>query len=1116
MRAVRLRRRGDGGWSAVETMVAIGLVAISLLVLVEQMSIGFRESSSSEHRAFAAQKAAALLGEVQNSIAMGRISKGAELLALSDAAENVVLTTRLDDENLPFQPDHPMSDNQLRQGHWQWSRKLTITPHNLPGMFYCGVEIRRWGDGQRWETEAVQRQLFSLLPEADAPEQGFDVYVLACGEAMSLDGDLAELRSQLETAAATLRQQSQASVKLHWIRSLGYGRDPCYAPYVNTSQPADTAAPWAYWLPGVLGGSGTGQTLYHHELLPGLHRTEWGLVGGQSTDDPLPVAIADQHNHCMRTPAARALFDQRVAAGLEDDSAPPLQLLLEDMNSRPERYRNAVLVNLHGQALPMPPLRNYADAAREPQNLPGVRVVTHPARLQTPRDPDGDGANADTDPLELRVYAWRTEGSLDVLTQPILVQIYGGDLSQKINTGAASLLTLHRLAGGIDPDTGHAGGSNCGYVGFDEPGGDAPKIGERPYSMHYQAGFVSGSNPYTWLQLYNTPLCAPPVDSRGLQADARLYGCDYSPGAIDGTFTQDLAHDCAGLEMRNTARWRLRIQRRALGVALPNADQAVRIVTRIGSDTGTGMRWPTPCQPLNRSETWAWWSRSATAVPITERCQFLGDPRLCPYADLTATGAGLRHGYNWHFDDLQAAVDARPLWPCLDAVRLQDGFGAGCRADAPRFLALLRQDLQKCGAVLVAPLGASASTLLLGGEIGCSPTGTVAPVALHPDWTGGATTAVDTVTPGATTGTRVLRRGAGGSWWAKPWLGELFPDDQWQSWFDNGNLAITPGPAALQWQLLHTATLPDLPYGLDFTVPAGAMLGDAGTVMLVDHGTLASTYLNPPAGPVTASPTAAQTGINAATNLVPPATVHAGRIVATDRGFPGSLPAFAFTDTYPRSVATLREPLWSSTIGHVGAIVDFAAAPDARAFLVPWTISDGGCGVRELAEQTLLSGLRALHVGGTPGLAGRIPQTPRLQVLEPAAGATLSAPEITVRWQTTWRRFDDQPYTNAYPEAFAESESDLVYRILWSHDDGVTWTSALTGQPTRAGVWPPPDDSLADTGNGAESYAIDIAALADGEYTLLVEAWRTSTHCHRAFHRVHVAIHRGFLLSERE
>src|SRR5262249_24047017 len=152
---------------------------------------------------------------------------------------------------------------------------------------------------------------------------------------------------------------------------------------------------------------------------------------------------------------------------------------------------------------------------------------------------------------------------------------------------------------------------------------------------------------------------------------------------------------------------------------------------------------------------------------------------------------------------------------------------------------------------------ANASSLLLGGEIGFSPTGTVAPVKLHADWTGGATTLVDTMTPGATTGARALLRGNGASWWAKPWLGELCPADQWQQWFDAGNLAIAPGPTAFQWQLLHGTSLPGLPYGLDFAAPSGALLGDAGTVMLVDSGTLNATWLNPLVAAISVAPTTA-------------------------------------------------------------------------------------------------------------------------------------------------------------------------------------------------------------------------------------------------------------------
>src|SRR5262249_41813149 len=499
------------------------------------------------------------------------------------------------------------------------------------GLYIVRVDMFHWG-GRSWEREATQALQFSLLPSPDAPEQVFDVYMLACAAAPALSGDLAELRTQFDSAAGSIATQSQAALRLHWITRLGYGRDPCYAPFVNMTAPADQSTPQAYWLPGQLGGGSEGSFLYRADAIDSLCLTETGLATGRTQQGALPVTVADQNNHCMRTPAARALFDQRVAAGVEREDEPPLQLLLDDLASRPERYRNAVFVNLHGPGLPMPPLRNFADAARDPEHQPGVRVVTHPARLQTPRDPNGDGNHADTQPLELRVYAWRTQGSGDVLTDPVLVQIFGPDLTSAINAAASPSLQICRLQGAIDTKIGKANGSGRAYIGFDETGGTAPVAGEDTYSMHYEAGFVGGPGSYTWLKLYNTPLTAPVVGTRGLPASSRLYGLEYCPAPPTGTFAHDLAHDNTAAEMRNTARWRIRIPSTVFtSVRLPNSDQVVRVVTRIGASTATGIRWPAPVEPLNVSETFAWWSRSTNAVPVTERCQFLGDPRLCPY-----------------------------------------------------------------------------------------------------------------------------------------------------------------------------------------------------------------------------------------------------------------------------------------------------------------------------------------------------------------------------------------------------------------------------------------------------------------------------------------------------
>src|SRR5262249_2674621 len=114
--------------------------------------------------------------------------------------------------------------------------------------------------------------------------------------------------------------------------------------------------------------------------------------------NPYPYALCDYFNHAMRQPDELALWNQRVAkveareaaiaaariAGvapppaLDDMSKEPtLRLFLDDLYGNPNKYRNALVINLHGELLPMPALRNYADPAKEPSTLPDVRVVTH-------------------------------------------------------------------------------------------------------------------------------------------------------------------------------------------------------------------------------------------------------------------------------------------------------------------------------------------------------------------------------------------------------------------------------------------------------------------------------------------------------------------------------------------------------------------------------------------------------------------------------------------------------------------------------------------------------------------------------------------------------------------
>ena len=1112
-------------------MVAISVIAVALMVMLTQISISFREASSNEHQAFAYRKAMAILAEVQNGVERGGIADAQALDNLADVANNVTLTALADEQGNPLAPNHPMSGNTMRLGQWQWSRILEVESlPQQPQLRYVRVRIYRLRDSSEWDLQATVGGIVSLEPAAFQATKYYDVYLLALGEAPSLWLPLGMARALVDNARIELQTiDNGLKLRLHWITKLGYGRDQVYTPYLNTSVPADASAPGVYWYPGQLSGSGE---LYSSDFFSARLQTDEGLLNDyDTTDNPLPHSVADQFNHCMRLPAARALFDQRVAAGLENEHEPPLQILLEDLWSNPERYRNAIFVNLHGPALPMPPLRNYSDAAKEPVGHPGVRVVTHPEKLRTPRDAS-DWQSAERP--QLRVYAYKTDPDAGptVLTQPITVQIMGVDLTANVNdVDKTNYLQIRRAPGGIDPDTGTASGSNRGYVS--PQNAPAQPSASSTYEMSYQVGFVSGSPSYTWIKLYNTPLVAPLYNDKGLPASERLYGLEYIPSPVDdaaNAFDDDLSLTGSS-SPKNTARWEIELPQRLLNPGFSggyggNADQVVTVLTRIGDDFGSGVTWPVANEPHNASTTYTWWSTSPNAVPMTERYQWQGDPRHNPYADLVAGGGTYPHGYNWHFDDLRESLyDASVKWSCFDPARLQDGFGAGSVSDAPRLLKVLRDGLQNCGGVFVNPCGPMAQGLLLGGEValpGVSPGEPPTPVSVHGDFLGmSGVQSLETVSPSMSSSSTVEGKqvvlGTGATpFWAIDWLGELFPDSAYGEYLSTGNLTAGGVPGTYHREPRSEAVLPNLPSGTDFAAPAGSTLGLAGAVAMLDTGTIGSTFLHQqetanPQGTITAAAQdiATATGDELPTNQ-PSEWPHASTLA-----FPGPLPYFGYTTDYPKSVVSTLEEYYNGITGvtTAGTLALEAPSSVATAFyavmgVTPSTPFEHAA----VAMSSLMFGLRAFHRAGESSVTGRITQTPQVEVIEPESGTTVSDPtSILLRWKTDFVRFDGNAFTAGYPGSFTEPESDLVYSILYSRDEGETWRYATNSQPAEPEQRPTdPVLLFPDQGVGTESFVLPTpsSTYVGAEYLFRIECYHAVRESHLSTHQIRVLLTR--------
>ncbi len=1118
----------------------MSIIGIALLVMLQQLTLSYRETGGSQNRVFAYQRAMAMLAELQAGVERGTIPDTMALEALADfGVPNPVLTT-VQREGSPLPPDHPMSGNIARDHGWAYDRLLEFDI--VPGQSHLRfVRIRvmhRDPRGAR-ETLATLTSMLTVPARAYPPVQVHDVYVLALAECPSLWQPMATLRQTLEDARAALRTSCQnLDLRLRWITKLGYGRDQTYIPYVNTTTSASAAMPWAYVYPGRLDAAGA--SLYMADLFAGRIRTETGIRNGYDADrNRWPCAVADQWNHCLRWPEAKALFDQRAAAGLEHPDEPPLQILLEEMHRDPERFRGAMFLNAHGQALPMPPLRNYADAAKEPVGMPLVRAVTHAALLRPMRDPDGDGNHADTQDAEFRVYAYKTDpaSGAAVLGAPITLEIVGRDLSQNVNGygPGPKTLDLRCLQGGVNLVTGGTWGADREYRSFDaSTPGTAADPGQ-PYRMWYECWYAGGS---TWLRLHNTPLTAATCDGKGLPASERLYGLEYIPSPVNagGTFATDL--ESSGFRPKNTARWRIRVPRRVFEAGFPggpwsNTDTVVTVRTRLGTDPASGTVWPIAHEPNNLSVTHAWWARMPQAVPLTERFQLLGDPRHCPYADLAVGGTSFPHGYGWTFDDLrEGSVDARPKWPCFDPARLAEGFGEGFAGDAARMLSLWREALQDCGAVFTNLGGATANVLVQGGEIALPQddlgqpwrgvtvhgalygiTGTVLVDSISPP--GAAAPGPGPGGPAPRVGQVILRQGGASTFWVKEWLGELYPDDLAGLWYASGNLGAGNSSGQLAREARNTASLAGLPAGTSFRWRCGSVLGLGGGTALLECGQSGASFTHRvvPGGPKAdlqpgLAELAAATGIQLPSR---PPTETPLRL--DDWPAHAPLPHFGFTDSYPRSTAYPLETLYARANHEEGALavqlLDPTGARTALFALLGLTPGDATAHA-DLARAGLLCGVRTFHLGGLLAGFHHVRQLPRLELTHPAESDSYKSPaQILLKWKTPWLRFDGRPYAATYPDGFSETEGRNEYVLLASRDRGTTWTHALTGQAAEPGRKPAdPGLRLADAGPGDESYILSTppAAFPEGEYLLRVECWNTGRVLHPSWHQVRIHV----------
>jgi len=630
--APRPRERGT---SLVETVVAIAVLGTIMAAAMAFIVTSWRYSQLNREKVFAYEKAVSILTEMQAYLETSGIEAASDLDSFDDGTSvRTPLTITRDpaDPTIFVPPNHPASGNITVLGNWRWSRRIQVRPFpgvNTRDLRIVTVEIYRAQDGDdptvnRGTQYARVSSVLRTIADAFPTTQVYDIYLLAVENVPGWWVFMDAIKPFIETTIDDLQSRNPGlRFRTHWITKNGYGRDAYYRPYWNFTNHSRQATPWVHFYPATMPplvvGDVASAYYYVPETVQAWIRNETGFVNGWNNAlttvdgfgntipnpvyNPFPYTLADHWNHAMRSVDEEAYFRLRRdfggavadSVGAEDDAEPTWHLLLDRMKSSPTLYRNAIFINLHGELLPMPPMRGVSDPAKDPRpsilgpvvneqfysmdanplawagGHPGVRVVTHPEQQRYVR-----GATpAVSEDVVLRVHAWQDDperpAQPDILSDPIEIQIFGVDLASRteqlgggwINLGFIGAPAVNRAtwtgcwfrnAWGQNPIAGNGylrieacrGGVNVVNNGTGSPS-PAPDGVTDPYAWYqpYVVGLgeysINNSFPFaaTWPP-YNSvtsPLFGVPPYTVSTTTRPEGFFCGYAQWPVAGSWT---------------------------------------------------------------------------------------------------------------------------------------------------------------------------------------------------------------------------------------------------------------------------------------------------------------------------------------------------------------------------------------------------------------------------------------------------------------------------------------------------------------------------------------------------------------------------------------------------
>lgn len=1064
MNKTRPAHFGEKGFTLVEVVIAMVILSVVALGSMKAFWFISQQNVVVNNRSFAAQKAVQMIEELRGLIADADTEIGVLDNYDNGSGYKYTMSTRSEvNANLSVVdpgdlPGDPISGNSGLKFKRQ-IRVLQMPNEELARRVYVRVY-----DAESNEVLAETVSVLRSVRNQFYPTQEYDIYVLSLENVPGWWSALSTLQPIFDSMVEDLKVRNPGlNLRVHYVTRMAYGRDPFYMPYTNDATRADNvASPWVYFYPGNVDKPSVGDFLYY---VPDAFQGRINIDG--AAVNPNSYSIADQYNQAVRYPDEESLYAAAVASAAATGTTAPeisLRMLWERMNTSSDTYRNLLLVNLHGELLPLPPMRNYSDAAKAPMvsTYTNVRAVTHPERLQY----------ASGSQVNLRVYTYVMDP-----TNVAWTSTSSTTLNILISTPLTSANVSVRKAYGSA-------------------------------SADYSWGLTTAATDYiltnptasqTLITIFNSPLRhGESTNGSGLDSGDRLHGLEYIPCPLAGTGasftegTRDLVDAGTDNLPHNTARWVIQIAAGAL------SDGMHTIETRLGDDYTTGIATN---QPTNISRTYTWVGATA---PATEKYQFMGDPRHMPYADIKAA-----LGYNWYFNVSVVAAD----YPGYTNV--QDRWNGSVNVDIPRYMQALRTGLMNSEGIWTSMTGFSNYYVGLGGEIGYDSSNLFSDSIeiVGTPWNNAGTIGVQEITSGAGSSSENYSRiisSDNNNWWGLYWLGELYPDSAYNLWSSSGNLPVganqyyrrrfngVTGFTASEVQKRtadkgSSSFFNGNPSGNDSSWFNHQYRDGNGATLTVIGSTVAADFNFPLLNSMTASRPFLLNMTDTSRrpdewNLAPyNVTSGASRARTTLTTFETWYETDGYNATEDSS-ALLRFHLGAGT--RVGNVVMNGLSPT------------GSFGNSQIAKLCLTNQLRAFMTLGSPAATqGAIAQLPLVAITSPTVSAELplNVSDINVTWSTTWTRWDGAAYTSAY--AGYASPPGMGYNLKYSVDNGQTWRFVNTGLTAEEGVY-----SAANAVTSPVTW--NVSAFGAGTYIIRVEGYRNGLPLHYSHHQRRVYIRR--------